>query len=72
MCSLAMAGGLQVVFASLVTRREGQRHILESLAQGAEEADLLANYDGLRSEHVRAVLAYAAAMFRNNEGVATA
>ena len=44
-------------------------YILERLAR---EGDLLANYDGLRSEHVRAALAYAAAMVRNDELVATA
>ncbi|MFI5379784.1 MAG: DUF433 domain-containing protein [Tepidisphaerales bacterium] len=47
-------------------------YILERLAQGADESDLLANYEGLRSEHVRAALAYAAAMVRNDELVATA
>ena len=35
--------------------------ILEDLAEGASEADLLEAYPNLRSEHIRAALAYAAA-----------
>ena len=35
--------------------------ILEDLAEGASEADLLEAYPRLRPEHIRAALAYAAA-----------
>lgn len=35
--------------------------LIEDLAQGASEADLLAAYPALRPEHIRAALAFAAA-----------
>jgi uncharacterized protein (DUF433 family) len=43
--------------------------LLERLASGASEDDLLANHPPLRPEHIRAALAYAAAMVRNDETV---
>jgi uncharacterized protein (DUF433 family) len=45
-------------------------YILERLAQGATPDDLLANYEGLRPEHISAALALAAAMLRNDQLVA--
>jgi uncharacterized protein (DUF433 family) len=45
--------------------------VLERLAQGATAEDLLANYEGLRPEHISAALAFAAAMLRNDQLVAT-
>lgn len=35
--------------------------ILESLSEGASESDLLEAYPNLKSEHIKAALAYAAA-----------
>ena len=46
--------------------------VLESLAQGATADDLLKNYDSLLPEHIPAALAYAAALLRNDELVASA
>jgi uncharacterized protein (DUF433 family) len=47
-------------------------YVLERLAQGTTAGDLLANYEGLRAEHISAALALAAAMLRNDQLVATA
>lgn len=41
--------------------------ILERLSDGATEEDLIRNYDGLSRERIRAALAYATAMLRNDE-----
>jgi uncharacterized protein (DUF433 family) len=41
--------------------------ILERLAQGAAEQELLDNYIGLRPEHLLAAQAYAAALMRRDE-----
>jgi uncharacterized protein (DUF433 family) len=38
--------------------------ILDSLAEGASETDLLASYPTLKRAHVRAAIAYAAALAR--------
>ena len=43
--------------------------VLERLAQGATDTDLLNHYVGLRQEHLRAALAYAAAVVRRDEVV---
>jgi uncharacterized protein (DUF433 family) len=43
--------------------------LLERLADGATEADLLANHPTLTRDQIRAALAYAAAMIRNDEAV---
>jgi len=47
-------------------------YILERLAQGATADELLANYEGLRPEHILAAFAMAAAVLRNDQLVATA
>jgi len=41
--------------------------ILERLAQGASPDELLREYAGLRPEHVRAAMAYAASVIRHEE-----
>ena len=46
--------------------------ILERLAQGATQQDLLDNYEGLTSDHIKAALAFAAAVIRNDELVSVA
>ena len=46
--------------------------VLERLAHGARPEDLLRSHPSLRPEHVRAALAYAASMVRQDELVATA
>ena len=43
--------------------------LLERLADGATEEDLIANHDVLTTEHIRAALAYATSMVRNDESV---
>lgn len=45
--------------------------VLDRLAQGATPQELVANYDGLRPEHVSAALAFAAAAVRHDELVAS-
>lgn len=43
--------------------------ILERLGNGANEADLIADYPHLRPEHIRAAQAYAAAALSTDEAV---
>ena len=43
--------------------------ILERLGQGATVEELLANYEGLRPEHIHAAQAYAASVLRHDEVV---
>jgi uncharacterized protein (DUF433 family) len=43
--------------------------LLERLADGASEEELLANHPTLTRDHIRAALGYAAAMIRNDEAV---
>jgi uncharacterized protein (DUF433 family) len=45
--------------------------VLERLAQGATVDELVANYDGLKSAHISAALAYAAAAVRHDDLVAS-
>ncbi len=47
-------------------------YVLERLAQGATAEDLVSNYEGLQPEHISAALAYAAALVRKDELVASA
>ena len=41
--------------------------VLERLAQGASNAELIENYEGLRSEHILAALSYAAGVIKHDE-----
>ncbi len=41
--------------------------ILESLADGASEAEILANYPSLTTEDIRAALAFAADLVRGSD-----
>jgi uncharacterized protein (DUF433 family) len=43
--------------------------VLERLADGATHADLIANYDGLSEDRIRAALDYAAAVLQNETAV---
>jgi uncharacterized protein (DUF433 family) len=45
--------------------------VLDRLAQGATSNELIANYDGLKPEHIGAALAYAAAAVRHDDLVAS-
>ena len=45
--------------------------VLERLSQGATAVELVANYDGLKLEHISAALAYAAAAVRHDDLVAS-
>ena len=44
--------------------------VLERLAQGATEQELVDNYEGLTLDHMRAAFAYAASSVRHEELVA--
>lgn len=44
--------------------------VLERLAQGATAQELVDNYDGLSTDHIRAAFAYAASALRHEEMVA--
>jgi uncharacterized protein (DUF433 family) len=51
--------------------RLGVDFVLERLAQGATEQDLISNYEGLTPIHIRAAFAYAASAVRHEELVAS-